>query len=102
MSRYLKDQIFYSLENLLDPEVYFYKVTRATTNTCEVVNMTKLIVGQDEKSQFVEPEKEVKGSPKIRCKILNSKKICMKNGKTADLWDGLPVKQGLRVFLLSF
>ncbi len=102
MSRSLKDQIFYSLENMLDPEVYFYKVTRATTNTCEIIKMTKRIVGQDENSQFVEPEKEVEGSLKMRCKILSSKKICMKNGNTAELWDGLPVKQGLRVFLLSF
>ena len=52
--------------------------------------------------EFAEPEKEVEGSLKMRCKILSSKKICMKNGNTAELWDGLPVKQGLRVFLLSF
>lgn len=100
MSRLSKGSIFFHALLKDDTEVSFFEVVRSTTNTCEVVSVSKNVVAQDDFYQFVEPDLSSRGFKK-RCKVISSKKIMLKEGEYAVLWDGLPVRQTMRIFLLG-
>lgn len=91
MSASLKNRIFY-VQSYETSDVIFFKVVRSTTNTCEVVNVKKTIVFQNEDVQYVEPDLRREGL-KERCKVLNDKQIKFKDGDIGTIWDGKPVKQ---------
>jgi hypothetical protein len=97
MSIQLKNQIFY-IQSTGYEDVEFYRITRSTTNTCEVSSMRKTIVFQNENIQFVEPDIKSEGSMQ-RCKVVSDSEIKFKNGETAFSWDGKPVKQVTIIFM---
>lgn len=103
MSVSLKDKIFYK-QNFFDEEVEFFKVLRATTNTCEVLPVKKKVVFQNEDFQFVEPDlfESVTDNFKERCKVIDVDIIEFKSGRMAQSWDGKPVKQQTIIFLPVF
>jgi hypothetical protein len=101
MSKNLKGKIFYYVSLLDESDVSFFRVTRSTTNTCEVEVLSKYVVAQSDVYQFVEPELN-KSTGKKRCKVLESAKIEFEPGKIAEIWDGLPIRQVTRIFLISY
>lgn len=104
MSTNIKGKIFCYVALLDEADVSFFKVVRATTNTCEVEILRKYVVAQSDAYQFVEPEsdKPDRTRAKRRCKVLDQEKIEVEPGKIASLWDGLPIRQITRIFLISY
>tara|TARA_Y100000114_G_C11693186_1_gene294630 strand:- start:325 stop:636 length:312 start_codon:yes stop_codon:yes gene_type:complete len=101
MSKSLKGKIFYYTSVFPEAEVYFYKVSRATTNTCEVVALKKSIVSQTGSYQLVAPDTTSEGA-KHRCKVLDLNHIEMASGQTAVYWDGSPIRQATRIIITPY
>ena len=101
MSKALKGKIFYYTSVFPNVEVYFYKVTRATTNTCEVISLKKAIVTQTEAYQLVKPDLSSEGD-KTRCRVLDLDHIEMPTGQTAVYWDGNPIRQAPRIIITPY
>lgn len=101
MSKSLKGKIFYYVSVFPEAEVHFYKVSRATTNTCEVVSLKKTIAQQTEAYQLVKPDLTSEGS-KHRCRVLDLDHIKMADGQTAVCWDGNPVRQATRIIITPY
>jgi len=97
MSRNLKNEIFF-FQSCGGDVVEFYRVTRSTTNTCEVARMKKTVIFQTEDLQYVEPDFKTEGE-KSRCRILSYDEIEFKSGEIASLWDRKPVTQNTIIFL---
>ena len=95
-----KGKIFF-VQPFAEEDVVFYKVERSTTNTCEIFQMEKKIVFQNEDFQFVEPGTKKTGQ-KQRCKVIKPDVIQLKTGDMAQVWDGKPVKQSTIIFLPVF
>lgn len=101
MSISLKDRIFY-FQQFSGDDVEFYRVTRSTTNTCEVVTLGKSVVYQNDDFQYVEPDLKGEGLKK-RCKVISFDVIQFRSDSNmAHLWDGKPVKQNVVIFLPCF
>ena len=100
MSTNLKNQIF-CMQASHEDDVEFYRVTRSTTNTCEVKKMKKNVIFQNENTQYVEPDLESGGS-KSRCRVISEIEIQFKSGELGHLWDGKPVKQNAIIFMFPF
>jgi hypothetical protein len=101
MSKSLKGKIFYYTSVFPEAEVYFYKVSRATTNTCEVISLKKAIVSQTGSYQLVEPDLTSEGT-KCRCKVLDLGHIEMATGQIAVCWDGNPIRQATRIIITPY
>ena len=102
MSRHLKGKIFVTKSKKLYEDVAFYRVTRATTNTCELIGLEKNVIFQNEDHQFVEPGcRELVGNLS-RCRVLGVDIIEFKSGEIATEWDGKPVKQPTFIFLFTY
>ncbi len=101
MSKKLIGKVFYYVTSLDSEDVVFYKVLRSTTNTCDVIELGKVVVAQTDYHQFVEPDFKHEGNRK-RCKVLNATSVSLEPGKIANLWDGLPIRQIIRIFLTSY
>lgn len=97
MSISLKNEIF-CLQNYAGDQVEFYKVTRSTTNTCEVTKMNKTVIFQTEDIQYVEPDFRSEGAIS-RCRVLSYDIIEFKSGEIAQLWDRKPVIQNTIIFM---
>lgn len=79
-------------------DVQFFRVTRSTTNTCEVERLRKTIVFQNEDVQWVEPD--LKGSgERHRCRVIKETEIEFKSGERGLSWDGKPVKQTCIIYM---
>ena len=100
MSRHLKGQIFF-MHPSCQEDVEFYRVTRSTTNTCEVSKLGKSVVYQNENTQYVEPDLQDSGGVS-RCKVVSQNQIKFKSGEIGTLWDGKPVKQNTIIFMYPF
>jgi len=97
MSRTLKRNIFY-VQAYDSEDVEFYRVTRSTTNTCEVERLRKTIVFQNEDVQWVEPDLKSSGNL-YRCRVIRETEIEFKSGDTGIAWDGKPVKQTCIIYM---
>jgi hypothetical protein len=97
MSVRLKGKIFYK-QPFSEDDVEFYKVSRSTTNTCEVFLMTKRVVYQNEDHQYVEPGDQSENS-RHRCRVICKDMIEFKSGDVAQTWDGKPIKQQSIIYL---
>ena len=100
MAKNLSGKIF-TMHDAGEENVTFFRVMRATTNTCEVVKMRKSVVYQTEDYQFVEPGKELE-EKKTRCKVIDLLTIKFKSGDIAHAWDGKPVRQTALVYLWTY
>ena len=100
MSVRFKGKIFF-VQPYSEDDVVFYKVERSTTNTCEVSQIDKVVVFQNEDFQYVEPGERTLQN-KQRCRVLNSDLIEFKSGELAQPWDGKPIKQTTIIFLPIF
>ena len=101
MSVHLKNEIFVIQEHT-DGDVEFYKVTRSTTNTCEIETLRNKIIHQGEEFQYVEPDPASKMGKKLRCKVLDRFSLEVRNtGATLHVWDGKPVKQRTLIIFLG-
>ena len=100
MSVNLKGKIFF-VQPYADEDVVFYRVERSTTNTCEVFQMEKKVVFQNEDVQFVEPGTNPT-KHRQRCRVLKTDMIEFKSGELGEIWDGKPIKQTTTIFLPVF
>jgi hypothetical protein len=82
-------------------KVGFFRVIRATSNTCEIRELKKEIVRQIGSIQEVVPRPSVfKDDPPRRCKIRNGT-VLIDDDCSVRLWDGEPKWQAATIHMLE-
>ena len=99
MQKLKSNQILVARDAIGKFKVTFYEVLKATTNTCEVRELRKNIVRQTYDEQEVLPcEGDYISSP-IRCKVLPTGCVKIREKFYAWPWDGKSQWQSILIYI---
>jgi len=99
MQKLTKNQILFHRTLGTKCIVTFYEVTRATTRTCEIREIRKNVVRQDEYNQYVMPSPGADIGKKMRCTVIPSGAVALGGNQFAWPWDGNPERQDTLIFV---
>jgi len=99
MKKLHKDQILVLRKGIVVSQVSFYQVIRSTSRTCDVRKLRKRIIEQKYNEQKVEPIANDFIEPSIRCPVLNSGCVKIREKSYAWPWKGDPEWQTLMIFI---
>ena len=99
MQKLVKNQILFHRSTGLSTIVTFYEVIRATTRTCEIREINKDVVSQDNYNQYVVPLPGTDSSKKLRCAVEPTGAVQIGENKFAWPWGGDPERQDALIFV---